>query len=168
MNVQIGIATQNDIGAFYPVFTGMLQSQFPGYSKKTVKYLLEKMYAPESFAYWIKYNIKTILLVKADSAIAGFGVIDEPYGGVSFMRWLGIQKEFQRKGLGTQLINIWIEIAKKTNCHKVEVASQPEAREFYKKTQLDEEGMRKCSYFGIDQYVFGKVIGTPNDEVMTR
>lgn len=157
-----------EINTFWDLYADILSTEFPGYSKNIVQFFLEKLYTRASYAYWIAHSMKIILLAFVDEKPVGFAVIDEPYGGVSFCRWLGIQKDFQRKGIGSKLIETWIEIAKKSGCHKVELAAQPEARAFYKKIGLIEEGTREKSYFGIDQYVFGKVIGIPDEEIMTN
>jgi GNAT superfamily N-acetyltransferase len=102
--------------------------------------------------------MKFIFVPKVDNQIVGFAVVDEPYGGVSLLRWLGVRKEFQKHGIGSALIHNWIDLARQQHCHKAEVAAQPEAKEFYAKMGLELEGHRKKSYFGIDQYIFGKVL----------
>lgn len=156
----------NEVESFYPIFTHSLTTQFPGYSKSVITYLLSQIYTVANFSYWIEKELKTILLSTDNSVISGFAVIDAPYGGVSLLRWLGVKEEYQRKGVGTQLIRSWEEHARSQGSHKMEVASQPEAKEFYAKAGLTLEGLRKQSYFGIDQYLYGKVIGAPNDKVM--
>lgn len=168
MKININSITHSEVDIFWNLFVEILESQFPGYSKKVITFMVEKIYSRNFFIYWLNHSIKTVFLVYADNKAVGFAVIDEPYGGVSFCRWLGIKKEYQRQGIGTKLIQKWLDLARQSGCHKAEVAAQPTARDFYKKVGLVEEGMRVCSYFGIDQYVFGKVIGKPNDEVMTR
>lgn len=166
MQVEIRSITHSEVDVFWKLFAEILLTQFPGYSPKVLTFMLEKMYTRNSFIYWLNHEIKTVFLAYVEDKPVGFAVIDEPYGGVSFCRWLGIQKNYQRKGVGTLLIKQWLNLAGELGCHKVEVASQPTARDFYQKAGLSEEGLRKCSYFGIDQYVFGKVIGKPNDEIM--
>jgi len=154
--------TYAELPSFFPVFSSVLSNEFPSYSKKTVRYLLEEMYTPTNFTYWLKNRLKTIFVAKNEAqTIIGFAVIDEPYGGVSLCRWLGVVKEYQKMGVGSALVEMWIEQAIKTRCHKVELAAQPTAREFYEKAGLTLEGLRKKSYFGIDQYVFGKVVADP-------
>lgn len=168
MKIKVLSITESDVDIFWKLFAEILLTQFPGYSQNVQSFMLEKMYTRNSFIYWLQNSIKTVLLAYANDQPVGFMVIDEPYGGVSFCRWLGIKKRYQKKGIGTILIQQWLDMAHELGCHKVEVASQPAAREFYKRIGLTEEGFRKCSYFGIDQYAFGKVIGEPTDEVMTR
>ena len=168
MEVQIRPIRQQEISMFWDMFAQVLSTEFPGYSKKVVKFFLEKLYTRVSFGYWFAHSTKTFLAAAVNDTLVGFAVIDEPYGGVSFCRWLGVTKEYQKKGIGTKLIEMWIDLATRSGCHKVELAAQPEAREFYKKIGLLEEGTREKSYFGIDQYVFGKVIGEPDEMVMIK
>ncbi len=156
----------HDVPEFWNLFSLVLSTEFPGYSKKVVNFFLKKLYTKTSFAYWLTKSIKIIFVAYIDDKLVGYAVIDEPYGGVSFCRWLGIKKEYQKKGIGTSLIANWILRAQETGCHKVEVAAQPKARKFYMKVGLKEEGIRHKSYFGIDQYVFGKIIGKPDDDNM--
>jgi len=159
------------LNQFLPVFAHILENEFPGYSKNVVRYFLEKIYTKINFEWWMSQKQKIIIAATESEnlkEIIGFAVIDAPYGGVSFCRWLGLKKEYQRKGIGKQIIDKWKELAHDSGCHKMEVASQPTAKEFYAKMGLELEGLRKLSYFGIDQYIFGKVIGIPNDEVMTK
>lgn len=160
--MNISLITDQELDQFLPVFAHILENEFPGYSKNVVRYFLEKIYTKQNFQWWLSQKQKIIIAAtEKDREIVGFAVLDAPYGGVSFCRWLGIRREYQNKGIGRQMINKWKEIATQSGCHKMEVASQPTAKEFYAKMGLELEGLRKLSYFGIDQYVFGKVIGPP-------
>ncbi len=161
---------EDEITPFHNLFAKILKEGFPGYSPNVIDYFLSKIYTPNAFYLWLKDNWKTFLVAKKQSKtkkeIIGFVVIDKPYGGVSFCRWLGVLKNYRKKGIGKKLIKTWINKAKKTDCHKIEVASQPAAKNFYVKCGLELEGRRKLSYFGINQFIFGKVIGEPKEEAM--
>ncbi|OGD52801.1 hypothetical protein A3J78_02160 [Candidatus Beckwithbacteria bacterium RBG_13_35_6] len=168
MDIIVEALKLQELDSFWQVFKIVLSKDFPGYSPKVVDYFLNKLYNQASFNYWLNSGYKTVLVAKFGNTIIGFAVIDKPYGGVCFCRWLGILKNFRKKGAGKKIIAAWIQYAKEYGCHKVEVASQPNAKIFYQKCNLDFEGKRKLSYFGIDQYIFGKVISEQNDEVMIR
>ena len=170
MNIAISLLSKQEIDSFLPVFAHILENEFPGYTKNVVRYFLDKIYTKINFEWWTSQKQKIIIAATENESIkeiVGFAVIDAPYGGVSFCRWLGLKKKYQRKGIGKQIIDKWKELAIQSGCHKMEDASQPTAKEFYAKMGLELEGLRKLSYFGIDQYIYGKVIGTPTDEVMT-
>ncbi len=168
MNISIEKLTKQDFYDFYTVFKKVLSTEFPGYSKEIIKFFFENIYSIDNFLYWLEKDLKLILVAKSGDNIVGFAIIDNPYGGVSLCRWLGVVKEFQKQGIGKHLIDLWLEIAKNQGCHKVEVAAQPTAKVFYEKVGLKEEGKRENSYFGIDQYIFGKVIGEPNLDGMMK
>lgn len=158
MDYKIEAMSSSQLPEFWLLFKTVLETEFPGYSKETVRNFLEKYYSEANFRYYLDNKLKNILIAKNGEKMVGFAVIDEPYGGVSLLRWLGVQKEYQKKGVGKQLITSWLEQAIERGAHKAEVAAQPEAKEFYEKVGLEFEGHRKKSYFGIDQYIFGKVL----------
>jgi len=160
--------TLSEIPSFYHLFATILSSEFSEYSATVVKYLLGKMYTKEAFHYWLDNNLKTIYVVEQDSTMAGFVVIDGPYGGVSLCRWLGVLPQYQKKGLGSLLVQGWLRLAQSQGCHKAEVAVRPDVKSFYEKNGLICEGRRKKSYFGYDQYIFGKVIGEVHEENLLR
>jgi len=165
MAVHIRQLPPERLDEFMTVFFKILRAEFPGYTPQVHDYFEKTAYSKENFKYWLSYNMKTIYVALNElSQIVGFAVVDAPYGGVSLCRWLGVQKEYQRKKIGSTLIETWIELAKKQKCHKVELAAQPEAKIFYEKVGLTLEGKRNVSYFGIDQYVFGRVIGSFSSE----
>lgn len=168
MNSEISILKKEDVGGFYPVFVQALKTVFPCYSQKTADFFVNKVYTPANFIYWLNNNLKTILVSKEKDELTGFMVIDQPYGGVSFCRWLAVLPKHQKKGLGKKLIEAWIVFARSQGCHKIELASQPLAKTFYEKVGLTLEGEKKLSYFGVNQFIFGKVIGKPDQATMVQ
>jgi len=159
----IRILQKNELDDFFSAFSRILTAEFTQYRKNTVRYLLDKIYSRDNYKYWLENDLKTMLTTREDNTIIGFAVIDEPYGGVSLCRWLGVAKSHQYKGIGTALIKRWLELAVSQECHKAELAAVTSAKRFYEKAGLELEGLRKLSYFGIDQYIFGKVIGKVKD-----
>ena len=177
MEVKIEKLQKEDLNKFWEIFVQVLKDDFPGYTKVVIDYFINKIYTRVNFGHWINIDWKIVLVADAknskdidakDAKIVGFAVLDKPYGGVCFCRWLGVLPEFRKRGIGRKLIENFINYAKNYGCHKIELASQPVSKEFYKKCGLSLEGKRAFSYFGIDQFIFGKVIGEPRDEVMTR
>lgn len=177
MEIKVEKLKREDLDEFWQAFSQVMKKDFPGYSKVVVDYFLTRMYSKHNFDFWLKTGWKIVLAAHAKNAkdvdakgaeIAGFAVLDKPYGGVCFCRWLGVLPELRKNGIGKRLIEAWINYAENYGCHKVEIASQSESKEFYRKCGLNLEGKRNLSYFGIDQFIFGKVIGEPEDGVMIR
>jgi ribosomal protein S18 acetylase RimI-like enzyme len=159
MNFTIEKLATDQIAQFHQVFCQVLREGFC-YSPETTEYFIKTAYSAPNFQYWLSYGHKGIIVARNDAKeIIGYLVYDSPYGGVLFCRWLGVLKEFRKNGIASKLFDEFINTAKSLKCHKVEVAAQVPARGFYQKYGLTEEGFRKNSYFGIDQYLFGRVIG---------
>jgi len=168
MEVKIEELQAKEVDFFWPVFSQIIKTGFPGYSSAVVDYFLSKIYTPQAFKQWLATGWKSILVAKKKAMIVGFAVLDKPYGGVSFCRWLAVVENSRRQGIGRKLISSWLALAKEKGCHKLEIASQPEAKDFYQQIGLELEGKRSLSYFAIDQFIFGKVIGRPSDQAMTK
>lgn len=168
MPVQIKALVKDEFGNFYPLFAQAIKTLFACYSPKVTNFFIEKVYTPANFIYWLNHNLKTVIVAKEKDCIIGFAVIDQSYGGVSFCRWLAVLPKHQKKGVGKKLIKAWEKLAQSQGCHKLELASHPFAKTFYEKAGLLLEGKRQLSYFGIDQFIFGKIISKPNEENMTK
>jgi|GEM_PF-1276109 len=148
-----------DITNFFPFFEKLMRENFAFYHPKVIDYFLTKIYTQQNLYYQLKNGYRTILVAYQEKESLGFAMIDEPYGGVSFLRWLAVAKNQQGKGVGKALVFEWEKLAKNQGCHKMEVAAYPLVASFYEKCGFEKEGFRKISYFGINQVVMGKVIG---------
>jgi len=157
-----------DIANFFPFFKKLMRENFPFYHPKVIDYFLNKIYTQQNLYYQLKNAYRTIFVAYKEKEPLGFAMIDEPYGGVSFLRWLAVAKNQQGKGVGKALIFEWEKIAKSQGCHKMEVAAYTLVASFYEKCGFEKEGLRKISYFGINQVVMGKVIGEVNIEKIVK
>ena len=153
---------------FFPFFEKLMRENFLFYHSKVIDYFLTKIYSQQNLHYKLKNNQRIILVAYEDKQSLGFAMIDEPYGGVSFLRWLAVSKNQQGKGIGKALVFEWEKIAKNQGCHKMELAAYPLVSSFYEKCGFEKEGLRKMSYFGVNQVVMGKIIGEVNVEKMTQ
>lgn len=147
---------------FYPFFSQLIFDNFSFYDEKIRRYFLEVVYTQKNLFFWIKNNQKTVITFAKKNQFFGFALIDAPYGGVSFLRFLAVKKEYQNQGIGKKLIAAWKKLAKDQGCHKMELATTPLISGFYQKLGFEKEGLMPLSYFGINQVLMGKVIGKPN------
>ncbi len=168
MGIKVEKLLLKDLDQFWELFSQTIRNDFPGYSQQAIAYFLTRMYSQYNFQQWLMTGWKIILAARVERLMVGFAVLDKPYGGVCFLRWLGVRPEYRKKGVGKKLISEWEKYSRGDGCHKIEAASQSEAKKFYQKAGLKLEGKRRQSYFGIDQYIFGKVIGRPDDAIMTK
>ena len=123
MEIKVEKLKREDLDEFWQAFSQVMKKDFPGYSKTVVGYFLTKMYSKHNFDYWLKTGWKIVLIANAKNAkkyaknaktgtkVVGFAVLDKPYGGVCFCRWLGVLPEFRKNGIGKRLIEAWINYA---------------------------------------------------------
>lgn len=155
----IKILSAQELNSFFPFFEKLMRNNFLFYKEKVIDHFLSKIYTKENLRYWLANNYRMILTaVDENNNYLGFAMIDAPYGGVSLLRWLAVDKTHQKKGIGKALILKWEEIAKNQGCHKLELAAYPLVEGFYKKMGFVNEGLKKDSYFGINQISMGKII----------
>jgi ribosomal protein S18 acetylase RimI-like enzyme len=153
---------------FFPFFEKLMRENFPFYHPKVIDYFLTKIYSKQNLYHQLKNNQRIILVAYEDKKPFGFAMIDESYGGVSFLRWLTVDKNHQGKGVGKMLVFEWEKVAKNQGCHKMELATYPLVSSFYEKCSFEKEGLRKMSYFGVNQVVMGKIIGEVSIEKITK
>lgn len=164
MNIIIKKITPADLNLFYPFFAKTLSNNFPYYHPKVINYFLNKIYTFSNLSFWLTNGDREILAAFLDNEPIGFAMIDSPYGGVSFLRWLAVDKNYQKKGIGSKLVLEWEKIAKESGCQKMELATHQTTVPFYQKQGFQIEGLRKLSYFGINQVLMGKIIGKFNPD----
>lgn len=166
--MEIREVTKGEIDRFYLVFSSVLKEGFPEYSQKLVDFFLTKDFSQEVFKKDYCRQL-TILSAIEEEKIVGFLVFDKLYGGVSYCNWLGVVKEYRGRGIGRQLMEKWEEAVLSAGGHKLLLLTQAEKnRVFYQKCGFNQEGFEKKSWFGLDSWIFGKVIETPKPKVFLK
>ena len=162
MNYKIEKLQASQISRFHRLFVELMREGFD-YAPKIKEYFITRRYTVANFKYWLKNDYKGVLVAE-EKDIIGFLVYDMPYGGVLLCRWLGVLKEYRGRGAGKMLVEQAVREAKALGCHKIELAGHLKAKEFYEKCGFKLEGFREKSYFGEDQYLFGKIVGEMEEE----
>jgi len=121
---------------------------------------LEKdLFSEEKWSYFqilreFKNDFSKILVFKEKEEIIGYLIFREIKPEIEILK-IGVRKEYQRKGVGTKLIQKLIEIAKEKNISKIflEVkTSNLSAYNFYKKLGFKEMYRRK-NYYGNEEAI---------------
>jgi len=81
--------------------------------------------------------------------------------GVGMLGFLGIKKECRREGVGSQLLNRFLEEAKKRNAHKVWLFTSPNLHSaigLYVKMGFVPEGYMRRHSYGLDLIIYSKFL----------
>jgi len=160
--IKIKKSKLSDLDSFLDLFRVSVRTQFPGYSQKTKKYFLGKMFTRKNFILEIKQKKADLLLAAVGEKIVGFLLAYLPYGGISYISWLAVKESFQGKGAGTALLKEYEVIAKEKGIHKIHLWTDKRNLKFYKRNGWTLVGMIPENYFGADDWLFYKTIQKPN------
>jgi len=166
--VLIKKATLKDLDKFYKFFSRSIKTQFPEYSFATCRFFVEFESPKESFKKWLEKDQKLLLLATVNGKIVGYLLAASPYGGVSMANWIVVDDKYQRKGIGSKLLQEWEKEAKKQGAHKLHLWTDKRNVEFYKKRGFIYIGMVPESWFGADDCIFFKAIGEPKEKNYLR
>lgn len=166
--MEIRRITKEEINQFYVVFSSVLKEGFPEYSKELIDFFLKKDFSKKVFIKDFCRQLMVLLALEKQK-IVGFLVLDKLYGGVSYCNWLGVVKECRGRGIGWELMKEWEKEILLIGGHKLLLLTQAEKnRVFYLKCGFNQEGFEEKSWFGLDSWIFGKVIAAPEPKVFLK
>lgn len=107
---------------FYPFFVKMIREDFPEFPTAGKKYLLEGKYANSGFLDKVRKGKLEILVARnSQQKLSGFLIFEPDIGGVIFLNWVVVVKEFRGQGLGRRLVEEWEKISRKSNFRKLAI-----------------------------------------------
>ncbi len=158
-----------NLDQFLLIFKEVLKTGFPEYSEDLVNFLIEKDYAKNVFEEKLKSNQWFGFLEFIEEKPAAFLLADSLFGGVSYCNWLGVGESYRGRGLARDLLNRWEEEVEKAGGHKLTLITQGRKNhDFYLKMGFKQEGFEEKSWFGLDCWIYGKVIGEPRPNLFLR
>ncbi len=159
--IKIKKASAQSLDAFWDLFSETVRNQFPEYSLKVKNYFLKKYWIKKNIKKWLKNKTITLLVALDNNEIIGYLMTEHPFGGIAYIIWLAVEKSFQSKGIGSQLLEKYEVIAKKQGIHKIHLWTNKRNIKFYKKNGYKLVGCIPQNYFGSDDYLFYREIQIP-------
>lgn len=161
--------TEKDLKEFQQIFARILRSCFLEYPPQVIDFFVGEDFNDAFLKKKIDDWGCTVLLALDQGRIIGFLVMEKLYGGVSFCTWLGVEPQQQGKGAGSVLIRGWEEEVIRRGGHKLMLIAPSEAvRQFYRRRGFKEEGFEEKSWFGLDYWVFGKLVSQPKPALFLK
>lgn len=84
----------------------------------------------------VDFALNNLIVAKENGKVSGF-LCYTSYSGKILLMWMGVKKEFQRKGVGQKLLT-WLEDeGKRFGFHSIEVETLPDEKDYepYKRTR---------------------------------
>lgn len=124
---------------------------------------LESIRKPENkerFKQRLESKDGIFLLAEENNEIVGVASGRE-YAGVCHLNFIGVKKEYRRKGVGSSLLNRFIEVAKERKAHKVLLHTSPNllpAIKLYINSGFLPEGFLRKHTHGLNLIIYSKFL----------
>lgn len=148
---------KSELKKFQDIFKTSVTNGFPEYSQRIIKFFTSSKYVKEMFQLPLKIG------AYENNQLIGFILANTYGGGVLYIHWLAVLKDFRRKGIGTMLLDAIEKESLKKGFHNIQFHTDKRNLGFYKKRGFEIVGLDRKSYFGIDEYVVKKLIQEPHE-----
>lgn len=149
--VTIRLLTREDQGELENLYKKLTLSEFPEYTPNTRQY-----FTKEYMHKHMKSSVKIGAFV--NNILVGYLIAGQTEGGVMFIYWLAIAPDFQRKGMGKQMLAEIEKIALSQGAHTIHLESAHKNCPFYLSQGYEQFGFDKESYYGADSYLLKKML----------
>ena len=113
MSIIIKRITSKDLNKFFDFFKRTTAAEFPEYSRKKLNFIILTGWNRKRYQNLLKQNNRFILAAWNKNKIVGILDAEQPFWGVCFCCWLMVAKQFQGKGIGTNLLEKLEKVASK-------------------------------------------------------
>jgi GNAT superfamily N-acetyltransferase len=158
--------TEADLDIFFTTFSSLLETQFPEYTERSINYMLTnpRAWNKENFRSVLERESRIVLGAFIEESLVGLIEAEEPFGGVSLGVWLMVDPPFQKHGIGTALLTEWAKKVKELGGHNLYLYAEKRNKAFYEKVGFTLVGLQEKAWFGVDVYIFTKLIQEPKEE----
>lgn len=151
-----------DFRKFQRFARDIILDQFLDYPSRIRKYYWKKDFNRDDLKRGLKTKKNMILLAKSPEKIIGFAFLNCDRGGGVQVSWLGVDKSFRQKGIGSSLLKEIEKHARQHQCHFIYLWTENKNNiKFYQKRGYYLVGIQRESWFGMDEYLMQKNIGKP-------
>lgn len=169
MEITYRKATVEDVENFYSQFERNIRDFFnEEYTPKTMNYFFGNRMSKEGLKKIISESGFLYLAEDSSKPVGFLLFFDKPSGGVSFANWFTVNKEYQGKGIGSDLLKLWEDDCLKKGVHALMLGTEDYNLDFYKKRGFIFMGKMPHGYFGAEDNYMYKDIQLPNEDAFIK
>ncbi len=166
--VVIKKANISDFDAFYDLLSKTLRQGYFLYSPISVEFTLEEDLPKNDLKKYVKEGKRILFLASVDNKTVGYLLTFKARAGVAFAQWLAVQKHYQKRGVGSSLLDMWQKEALKDGAQILHLWTTKNDLDFYKNNGFTVGGEFPDSWFGVDHYLIYKALRKSDEKVFLK
>ncbi|EKD96026.1 MAG: hypothetical protein ACD_24C00214G0002 [uncultured bacterium] len=161
-------ADLSDFSEFYELLTKTLSGNYFLYSKNSQAFTLDEDLPREDLKKYIKEGKRLLYLAYSKNKAIGYLLTFKTRAGVAFAHWLAVDSAYQKHGVASSLLLLWEKGALEEGAHILQLWTTKNDIPFYLNRGFKKGGSFPQSWFGVDHYLFYKILRKPNEKVFLR
>lgn len=148
---------------FYQFIENFILYEYTEYPPEIRKAFWDKDFQRKDLLHGMKEGTKVLFAAIADKKIVGFAVLFLEYGGASYLKWIGVDKNYRGFGIGSRLLEKAMSYARQKHYHFAYLWTESlENIRFYHRRGFALVGLQKEAWYGQDEYLMQKNLSHPH------
>lgn len=157
-----------DFEKFYKLLVKTLQGNYFLYSKNSCSFTLDEDLPKKDLKRYIKEGKRILFLAYSKNKVVGYLLTFKTRAGVSFAQWLAVDRAYQQHGIASKLLSLWEKESLSDGAHILQLWTTENDLPFYLGRGFTKGGSFPKSWFGVDHFLFYKVLRKPNEKLFLR
>lgn len=154
--MRITALTAENLDSFYELFSVIMNTEFPEFHKNDIYTFVNVLHKKENFSRPEYQRIYEVIIAIEENNVIGFIIAIKSVTGVSNLAWMGVEKTFRMKGVGSSLLAYYEKIADNLGYHLLELNTIKGKEDFYIKNGYYVVGVREDGHYHIDNVIMNK------------
>lgn len=167
-DIKVAKAKISDFEKFYELLTKTLMGNYFLYSKNSSAFTLNEDLPRKDLKKLIRDGKRILYLAYSKNNVVAYLLTFKTHAGVAFAQWLAVDKDFQKHGIASKLLSLWEREALTNGAHLLQLWTTKNDIPFYLNRKFKKGGSFPQSWFGIDHYLFYKILRKPNEKVFLK
>jgi len=159
MNFAIIKLTFKQLPQLIKIINTALKEDFPEYPVRVSSIYQKHIFNKNYFRKFIKKKENIIFGAFVNKQLVGFLTIESDWGGVAYIDWLAVKKEFRNQGIGKSLLKTAENWCLKNYFHVVYLFTENNKNiNFYQRRGFKYVGVHRNFWFGADEHLLQKIL----------
>ena len=167
-DIKITKAKISDFEKFYQLLTKTLMGNYFLYSKNSSAFTLDEDLPKKDLKKYIGEGKRILYLAYSKNKVVAYLLTFKAHAGVAFAQWLAVDKDYQKHSIASKLLSLWEKESLSNGAHILQLWTTKNDIPFYLNRKFKKGGIFPQSWFGVDHYLFYKILRKPDEKVFLK